>query len=70
MLGGMRQSGAAGVPPVAAPVSSEPPEVRFAVQLRQLQDMGFFNPVENVQALQMTGGNVEAALEWLFSRPG
>ena len=67
LLGGMRQQ-EMGVP--AEVTSVEQPEIRFATQLRQLQDMGFYNPVENVQALQMTGGNVEAALEWLFSRPG
>jgi ubiquilin len=66
LLSGMRQANTAA--PVA-PQSTEPPEVRFQTQLAQLVDMGFYNPTENIQALQMSGGNVEAALEWLFSRP-
>ncbi|KAI8906476.1 putative ubiquitin domain-containing protein [Gorgonomyces haynaldii] len=49
--------------------NQQPPEERFQTQLRQLQDMGFFDAAQNVRALQMTGGNVEAAIEWLFSQP-
>ncbi|KAJ3256700.1 hypothetical protein HK103_005195 [Boothiomyces macroporosus] len=48
---------------------AQPPEVLYQTQLAQLQDMGFFNAAENIRALQMTGGNVEAAVEWLFSHP-
>lgn len=51
----------------AAQASSEPPEVRFASQLQQLQDMGFFDRDENLQALLMTGGNVNAAVERLLN---
>ena len=47
----------------------QPPEIRFQTQLSQLVDMGFFNPQQNIQALTICGGNVEMALEWLFSRP-
>lgn len=50
--------------------SQDPPEVRFQVQLQQLQEMGFFNASENVLALNVTNGNVEMAVEWLFNRPG
>jgi len=52
--------GGAGVP-------QQPPEQRFAVQLQQLQDMGFSNRAVNIQALQYTGGNVEAAIERLVN---
>jgi ubiquilin len=46
-----------------------PPEELYATQLAQLNDMGFYSPQENIRALQMTGGNVEGAVEWLFSHP-
>jgi ubiquilin len=53
----------------AAQQPQQPPEELYQTQLAQLQEMGFFNAQENIRALQMTGGNVEAAVEWLFSRP-
>lgn len=49
--------------------NSSPPEERFATQLVQLQEMGFYDASENIRALSMTNGNVEAAVEWLFSHP-
>jgi ubiquilin len=53
----------------AAPTqNTQPPEERFQVQLQQLREMGFYDPTENVRVLQMTNGNVEAAIEYLFSR--
>ncbi|RKP07630.1 hypothetical protein THASP1DRAFT_16770 [Thamnocephalis sphaerospora] len=58
--------GAAGADPTA---SSVPPEERFQNQLRQLSDMGFWDPERNLRALQATGGNVNAAVEWLLSNP-
>lgn len=63
LLSGMQQNNQ---PAVA---SQEPPEVRFQTQLAQLVDMGFYSPAQNLQALQMSNGNVEVAIEWLFSRP-
>lgn len=48
-------------------VSSEPPEIRFQSQLSQLNDMGFFDPQENIRALLATGGNVNAAVERLLN---
>lgn len=61
MLGGL------GVPPAAAPASTQPPpEERFQVQLQQLQDMGFYDATSNVRALLATGGNVNAAVEYLL----
>ncbi len=49
-----------------APVAPQDPAVRFASQLQQLQDMGFSDPVANLQALQATGGGVNAAVERLL----
>jgi ubiquilin len=47
--------------------SNEPPEIRFQTQLSQLNDMGFFDADENIQALLSTGGNVNAAIEKLLN---
>ncbi|KAJ1339366.1 hypothetical protein BSLG_006020 [Batrachochytrium salamandrivorans] len=47
---------------------TRPPEEVYQVQLR-LSRYGFYSPSENVRALTLTGGNVEAAIEWLFSHP-
>lgn len=52
-----------------APADSRPPEERFATQLRQLNEMGFFDFDRNIQALTRSGGDVNGALEWLFSQP-
>lgn len=45
------------------------PETRFASQLEQLANMGFTNRTANIEELQRTGGNVEAAIDRLLSRP-
>lgn len=45
---------------------SEPPEVRFRDQLAQLEEMGFSEKSANVRALLATGGNVQAAIEYLL----
>ncbi|KAJ3373023.1 hypothetical protein HDU91_001176 [Kappamyces sp. JEL0680] len=55
--------------PATPAAPSQPPEELYSTQLAQLRDMGFFSQQENIRALQLTGGNVEAAVEWLFSRP-
>ena len=55
--------------PTTPATPAQQPEVLYATQLQQLQDMGFFNASENVRALQLCGGNVEAAVEYLFSKP-
>ncbi|KAL6993370.1 hypothetical protein U1Q18_011487 [Sarracenia purpurea var. burkii] len=47
-----------------------PPEELYATQLSQLQEMGFFDTRENVQALMATAGNVHAAVERLLGNPG
>ncbi|CAL9194886.1 unnamed protein product [Musa hybrid cultivar] len=43
-----------------------PPEERFATQLTQLREMGFFDTQENIRALSATAGNIHAAVEWLL----
>ncbi|KAH6760009.1 ubiquitin family protein [Perilla frutescens var. frutescens] len=47
-----------------------PPEERYATQLSQLQEMGFFDTQENIRALMATAGNVHAAVERLLGNPG
>ncbi|OBZ85857.1 Ubiquitin domain-containing protein DSK2 [Choanephora cucurbitarum] len=51
----------------ASPTDSRPPEERFQVQLQQLNEMGFWDAAKNIRALTATGGNVNAAIEMLFS---
>ncbi|KAI9099277.1 hypothetical protein DFS34DRAFT_617014 [Phlyctochytrium arcticum] len=65
LMGSMGGMGAGAAPPQ----DSRPPEERFATQLQQLQEMGFYDATENVRALTLTHGNVQAAVEWLFSHP-
>ncbi|XWS40283.1 hypothetical protein CRYUN_Cryun18bG0127500 [Craigia yunnanensis] len=43
-----------------------PPEELYATQLSQLQEMGFYDTQENIQALRATAGNVHAAVERLL----
>uniref|UniRef100_A0ACD5TU45 Uncharacterized protein n=1 Tax=Avena sativa TaxID=4498 RepID=A0ACD5TU45_AVESA len=66
MFSGLGAGGGLGVP--NAP--SVPPEERFATQLAQLQEMGFFDTVENIRALTATSGNVHAAVERLLGNFG
>ena len=56
---------AAGSPP--PPADTRPPEERYAEQLRQLNDMGFFDFDRNVEALRRSGGSVQGAIEQLLS---
>jgi len=46
------------------------PEERFQVQLQQLNEMGFTNASQNVRALLATGGNVNAAIEYILGGGG
>jgi ubiquilin len=55
-----------GAPAAQAPPDDRPPEERFAEQLRQLNDMGFFEFERNVQALRRSGGSVQGAIEFLL----
>ena len=61
LLGGMGSS--------QSPPDNRPPEERYATQLSQLNDMGFFDFDRNVEALRRAGGNVQGAVEYLLSNP-
>jgi ubiquilin len=62
-MGGL--GGGAGEP--AAPADTRPPEERYADQLQQLNDMGFYEFERNVTALRRSGGSVQGAVEYLLS---
>ena len=69
IMGGMFPPGGAvpgAVPGMAPAAPAVSPELRFASQLSQLNDMGFFDPEANLRALTATGGNVNAAVERLL----
>lgn len=51
----------------AAPPDTRPPEERYEQQLRQLNDMGFYEFERNVEALRRTGGSVQGAVEYLLT---
>lgn len=51
----------------AAPADTRPPEERYEEQLRQLNDMGFYEFERNVEALRRTGGSVQGAVEYLLT---
>lgn len=51
------------------PADTRPPEERYEEQLRQLNDMGFYDFDKNVSALRRSGGSVQGAVEYLFSNP-
>jgi ubiquilin len=51
------------------PQDSRPPEERYAEQLRQLNDMGFYEFERNIEALRRTGGSVQGAVEYLLNHP-
>ena len=59
--------GGFGAPPPPAPQDDRPPEDRYAEQLRQLNDMGFFEFERNVEALRRSGGSVQGAIEYLLN---
>ncbi|KAI2795245.1 Ubiquitin domain-containing protein DSK2 [Penicillium oxalicum] len=73
------EGGGAGANPLAAlfggaggfgtsqPPDNRPPEERYADQLRQLNDMGFFEFERNIEALRRSGGSVQGAVEYLLS---
>ena len=44
-----------------------PPEERYESQLRQLNDMGFFDFDRNIDALRRSGGSVNGAVEYLLT---
>jgi hypothetical protein len=45
----------------------DPSNPRYSIQIVQLNEMGFSDNVKNLQALEQTQGNVERAIELLFS---
>jgi ubiquilin len=49
------------------PPDNRPPEERYAEQLRQLNDMGFFEFERNIEALRRSGGSVQGAIEHLLN---
>ncbi|EEP78653.1 deubiquitination-protection protein dph1 [Uncinocarpus reesii 1704] len=50
-----------------SPQDNRPPEERYAEQLRQLNDMGFYEFERNIEALRRTGGSVQGAVEYLLN---
>ncbi|KAK5091651.1 hypothetical protein LTR05_001836 [Lithohypha guttulata] len=70
MLGGGAGAGGLGnFGNFGGPPDNRAPEERYATQLGQLNEMGFYNFDQNIQALSRSGGDVNGALEWLFSQP-
>ncbi|GFZ46277.1 Deubiquitination-protection protein dph1 [Saitozyma sp. JCM 24511] len=65
--GGGGGFGGGGWPPAPAPRDTRPPEEIYATQLGQLNAMGLWDAQKNIRALRSTGGNVEAAIELIFS---
>ncbi len=50
----------------ASTIDMRPPEERYAEQLRQLNEMGFFDFDRNIEALRRSGGNVNGAVGYLL----
>ena len=68
-MGAMNPGGFGGFgTPSPQPQDDRPPEDRYAEQLRQLNDMGFYEFERNVEALRRTGGSVQGAVEYLLTR--
>lgn len=68
-MGGLGSGGFGGLGAApAAPADTRPPEERFQEQLRQLNDMGFCEFDQNVEALRRSGGSVQGAVEYLLTR--
>jgi len=59
-----------GLNPSAGGDPNLPPAERFKDQLQQMKDMGFTNQDMNIEVLQQTGGNVNAAIERLLNMLG
>lgn len=69
LLGGGGFGGLGGGFGAPQPPDTRPPEERFADQLRQLNDMGFYEFERNIEALRRAGGSVQGAVEYLLSHP-
>lgn len=61
--GGFGSAGGFGTPP---PQDTRPPEEVYEAQLRQLNEMGFYEFERNVAALRRSGGNVQGAIDFLL----
>ena len=61
--GGFGGAGGMGSP---QPADNRPPEERYADQLRQLNEMGFYDFDRNVAALRRSGGSVQGAIQHLL----
>lgn len=69
MMGGGGFGGLGGGNAFSAPAEPEdtrPPEERYESQLRQLNELGFYEFDRNVRALRRSGGNVQGAIEALL----
>lgn len=58
--------GGFGAPAPQQQQDSRPPEEMYSEQLRQLNEMGFYEFERNVRALRMAGGSVQGAIEMLL----
>ena len=65
-FGGDGGAGLGAAAPPAAPADTRPPEEIYQEQLRQLNDMGFFDFDQNIAALRRSGGSVQGAIEQLL----
>ena len=66
-MGGGALGSGFGAPQSQNPPDTRPPEERYESQLRQLNEMGFYDFDRNVEALRRTGGSVQGAIEYLLS---
>lgn len=73
LTGGMNNIDGLNLPPMpfhqpapAAPADIRPPEEMYADQLRQLNDMGFFDFDRNVACLRRAGGSLQGAINALL----
>jgi ubiquilin len=67
LLGGGFPGGAGGFGGPPPPADTRPPEEVYETQLRQLNEMGFYEFDRNVSALRRSGGNVQGAIEYLLN---
>jgi ubiquilin len=65
-FGGMGGMGGMMPPQAQEPPDTRPPEERYESQLRQLNDMGFYEFDRNIAALRRSGGSVQGAIEHLL----
>lgn len=66
MMQNVMQNLMGGAAEPAAPADTRPPEERYAEQLSQLNEMGFYDFDQNVAALRRSGGNVQGAVNFLL----